>query len=211
MDQFTGRDVRCVRGMRPVFSGVSFALASGEALILRGPNGSGKSSLLRLMAGLSRPDAGTIEWNGAAIRNDPEAHAARLAYLGHSDAVKPGLSIAANARLWTRLRGGTDDMADAALARFGLAQRGPLPARLLSAGQRKRLALARTTAAPGALWLLDEPGAALDADGVAALLDSIARHRDAGGMVVASAHGEIAIPGAAALDLAAFAAAEQAA
>ena len=206
MDQFTGQGVRCVRGLRAVFAGVSFALASGGALILRGPNGSGKSSLLRLMAGLGRPDAGSIQWNGAPIGADPESHAARIAYLGHSDAVKPTLSIAANARLWTRLRGGTDKMADASLAKVGLQQRATLPARLLSAGQRKRLALARTIAAPAALWLLDEPATALDGDGIAALLAAIAGHRAGGGMVVVSAHGEIALPEAATLDLAAFAA-----
>ena len=206
MDQFTGQGVRCVRGLRAVFAGVSFALASGGALILRGPNGCGKSSLLRLMAGLGRPDAGTIQWNGAAIGADPESHAARIAYLGHSDAVKPTLSAAANVRLWTRLRGGTDDMADAALAGVGLQQRGALPARLLSAGQKKRLALARTIAAPAALWLLDEPASALDSDGITALLAAIARHRSAGGMAVVSAHGEMALPDAATLDLAAFAA-----
>ena len=206
MDQFSGQGVRCVRGLRAVFAGVSFALASGGALILRGPNGSGKSSLLRLMAGLGRPDAGSVQWNGSAIGEDPEAHAARTAYLGHSDAVKPTLSIAANIRLWCRLRGGTDAMADAALAKVGLQQRAALPARLLSAGQRKRLALARTIAAPAALWLLDEPVTALDSDGIAALLAAIARHRASGGMVVVSAHGEIALPDAATLDLAAFAA-----
>ena len=136
MDQFSGQGVRCVRGLRPVFAGVSFALASGGALILRGPNGSGKSSLLRLMAGLGRPDAGSIQWNGTPIGADPESHAARIAYLGHGDAVKPALSAAANVRLWTRLRGGTDAMADSALACVGLELRGTLPARLLSAGQR---------------------------------------------------------------------------
>jgi len=201
MDEFSGEGVRCVRGMRGVFAGVGFRLTTGGALILRGPNGSGKSSLLRLMAGLNRPAAGTIAWNRAPIGDDAEAHAARIAYLGHSDAVKPALSIAANARLWVRLRGGTADMADAALARFGLERLSPLPARLLSAGQKKRLALARTVAVPAALWLLDEPAAALDADGIGTLQGAIARHREQGGMVVASAHGELAIPDAATLDL----------
>jgi heme exporter protein A len=206
MDQFSGHGVRCVRGLRAVFAGVSFALTSGGALILRGPNGSGKSSLLRLMAGLGRPEAGTIQWNGAAIGADPESHAARISYLGHSDAVKPILSVAANVRLWTGLRGGTDKMADAALTILGLLQRGALPARLLSAGQKKRLALARTIATPAALWLLDEPATALDSEAIAVLLAAIARHRDAGGMVVVCTHGEIALPEAATLDLAAFAA-----
>jgi heme exporter protein A len=158
------------------------------------------------MAGLGRPDSGSIQWNGAAIGADPESHAARIAYLGHSDAVKPALSVAANVRLWTALRGGTDQMADTALASVGLQQRNALPARLLSAGQKKRLALARTIAAPAAIWLLDEPAAALDGDGIASLLAAIARHRGAGGMVVVSAHGEIALPDAATLDLAGFAA-----
>lgn len=205
MDEFSGDGVRCVRGMRGVFAGVGFRLTAGGALILRGPNGSGKSSLLRLMAGLSRPNAGSIAWNRTPIGRDPEAHAARIAYLGHSDAVKPALSIAANARLWVRLRGGPADMADAALARFGLEHLSPLPARLLSAGQKKRLALARTVAVPAPVWLLDEPATALDTDGVAALLGAIARHREHGGMLVASAHGELAIPDATSLDLSSFA------
>lgn len=207
MDELAARSVACIRGAHAVFAGVGFALRSGGALVLTGPNGSGKSSLLRLIAGLGRVAGGTITWNGAAINAEPEQHAARIAYLGHNDAVKPALTVAANARLWTRLRGGTDAMADAALDRFGIAPLGVLPARLLSAGQRKRLALARATAVPTAVWLLDEPAAALDAKGVAALGTAIAGHRGSGGMVILSAHGDMALPDATTLDMAAFAAA----
>ncbi len=150
MDEFSGNGVRCVRGAHQVFAGVAFTLAGGGALLLSGPNGSGKSSLLRLMAGLGRPHQGSIAWNGASIGDDPEAHAARIAYLGHNDAIKPALTVAANVRHWARLRGGDAAMADAALARFGMARLAPVPARLLSAGQKKRVALARTVAMPAA-------------------------------------------------------------
>jgi heme exporter protein A len=190
---FAGESLRCVRGARIVFEGLSFALERGAALLLTGPNGSGKSSLLRLMAGLARPDGGTISWNGAAIRDDPELHAQRVGYVGHLDAVKPALTVRENLAQW----GGAN--VDAALERFALFP--TLPARLLSAGQKRRLALARLLAAPRDLWLLDEPTIALDRDSVATLLGEIARHRDAGGICVVSTNVELALPGANILEM----------
>jgi heme exporter protein A len=203
---FTGENLRCVRGARAVFEGLGFALAPGAALVLTGPNGSGKSSLLRLMAGLSRPDAGSLSWQGASIAADPEAHHARLHYLGHLDAVKPALGVRENLALWAGLRGAGDAAIDGALERFGLAALARLPARLLSAGQRRRLALARLLAAPAALWLLDEPTVALDRESVATLLREVAEHRASGGLCVVSTNVELAIPEAATLDLPRFAA-----
>ncbi|MCH6588539.1 MAG: ATP-binding cassette domain-containing protein [Proteobacteria bacterium] len=105
MSLFEGRDLLCVRGERRVFEGLSFALAAGGLLVLTGPNGSGKSSLLRIMAGLLRPAAGALLWDGAPVRDDPDAHAARLQYLGHLDAVKPVLSAAENLTFWAGLHG----------------------------------------------------------------------------------------------------------
>jgi heme exporter protein A len=190
---FQGDSLRCVRGARIVFEGLSFALARGAALVLIGPNGSGKSSLLRLMAGLTRPESGTISWDGAAIRDDPEQHAQRVGYVGHLDAVKPALTVRENLAQW----GGAN--IDAALECFALFP--TLPARLLSAGQKRRLALARLLAAPRELWLLDEPTIALDRDSVATLMDEIARHREAGGICVISTHVELGLPAAATLEL----------
>ncbi len=199
MSRFAGHDLVCVRGERSVFAGVEFAVASGQALLLRGPNGSGKSSLLRLMSGLLAPAAGRLAWDGAPIDADPEAHRRRLHYLGHQDAVKPVLSVAENLVGWARLRGVTDAAAvDGALDRFALGPLADLPARLLSAGQRRRLALARLVAVPVALWLLDEPATALDDDSAGRLVETIAAHRRAGGLVVLSSHGD---PGFAAAEL----------
>ena len=213
---FEGENLRCRRGGRVVFDGFRFALAPGAALLLVGPNGSGKSSLLRLMAGLARPERGALTWDGMPIADNPEAHAARLHYVGHLDAVKPALTVRRNLALWEGLRetrhpsstGDDPDPVDGALERFGLFGLAALPARLLSAGQRRRLALARLLAAPAPLWLLDEPSVALDRDSVAALLAAIAAHRAAGGICVAATNVDLAIPGAESLDLTRFAAAD---
>jgi heme exporter protein A len=196
---FRGEDLRCVRGGRVVFEGLSFALAPGAAVLLTGPNGSGKSSLLRLMAGLTRPDHGTVTWDDESIRTEPEAHAARLAYIGHLDAVKPALSVRENLEQW----GG--DAIDAAIDCFGLDPR--LPARLLSAGQKRRLALARLVARPAPLWLLDEPTVALDRESVATLLTVIAAHRANGGLCAISTNVDLALSDASAVDLMRFQAA----
>jgi len=194
---FSGQDLRCVRGGRVVFEALSFTLVPGAALLLTGPNGSGKSSLLRLMAGLARPDHGAIAWDGAPIRDDPEAHATRLSYVGHLDAVKPSLTVRENLAQW----GGT--AVDAAIERFGLSA--ALPARLLSAGQKRRCALARLIARPAALWLLDEPTVSLDRDSVANLMTVIAHHRAEGGMCAVSTNVELVLPGAETLDIPRFA------
>jgi len=192
-----------------VFAGLEFDVGPGEALMLVGPNGSGKSSLLRLMAGLGRPDAGAITWDGKPVADDPEAHAARLHYVGHLDAVKPALTVAENLSLWAGLRGaGTDGVAKG-LGRFGLDALSEAPGQLLSAGQRRRLALARIVAAPAPLWLLDEPTVALDRDAVAALAAAIAAHRGGGGVAVVSTNVDFDLPGARTLAVDAFAAAPE--
>ena len=197
---FAGRDLACWRGGRLVFRGLSFALEPGDALILSGPNGSGKSSLLRLMAALLAPFRGSLLWDGARIADDPAAHRARLHLVGHQDAVKPVLTVAETIAFWGGLRGG--DNAPAALEHFGLAALGATPCRLLSAGQKKRLSLARLLASAAPLWLLDEPTTGLDAPSAAALAAAIAGHRAAGGIVVAATHVPLALDGARALSLA---------
>jgi heme exporter protein A len=205
MARFEGENLDCVRGERLVFAGLSFGLAPGGALVLEGRNGSGKTSLLRLMAGLARPAAGRVGWDGGDIRTDPEAHRARTRYIGHLDAVKPQLTVSENVAFWAAMHGGGGNDPEGGLAAFGLQALGDTPARFLSAGQRRRLALARLVAAPAPLWLLDEPTIALDREAVDSLLAAIARHRATGGMAAIATNVDIAVPGAETLALAAFA------
>ncbi len=212
MTAFLGKDLSCVRGERTVFAGLGFAVEAGEALVLLGPNGSGKSSLLRVMAGLARPSGGALLWDEASIFADKEAHRARVHYVGHADAVKPALTVLENIRFWATLlaRGGRGcagvarSRAEQALADLGIAHLADVPGRFLSAGQRRRVSLARIVAVPKPLWLLDEPRTALDADAVRRLDRIIAAHRSRGGIVVMSLHGGERPEGAVSLDLAAF-------
>jgi heme exporter protein A len=203
-DCLSGEDLSCIRGERLVFARLAFRLEAGGALVLRGANGSGKSSLLRLIAGLGRPTTGAIAWNGADIARDRAAHRARIAYAGHADAIKPALTVEENFRFWAGLRGGDPDPV-AALARLGLDRHARIPGRFLSSGERRRLALATLAASGAAVWLLDEPTVGLDATSLVALETLLAEHRQAGGMVVLSTHVDLALGGAAALDLGAFA------
>lgn len=198
----TGEALDCVRGERLVFAGLDFRLAPGGLVLLHGPNGSGKSSLLRLVAGLLKPAAGRLAWDGRDAAGDPEAHRARLAYVGHLDALKPGLTVRDNLVFWSRFAGAGAAAVPAALARLGLAELAELPARLLSAGQRRRLNLARLLTAPATLWLLDEPTTALDRDGVAAFAALVAEHRARGGMVMAATHVDLGLADARVIDLA---------
>ena len=190
----------CIRGERPVFSGVSFRLERGSALALVGPNGAGKSSLLRILAGFLKPAGGTLEWDGAPVDEDWGAHRGRLHYVGHLDAVKPTLTAAENLDGWARFRGAARAAPDA-LAALGIADLADVPGRYLSAGQKRRLALARVLATPAPLWLLDEPTVTLDADAAARVDAMIAAHRAGGGMAIVATHGEIALDGARRLDL----------
>lgn len=211
MAQFSGEQLRCVRGDRTVFDGLDFAVGPGGALLLTGANGSGKSSLLRLMAGLARPDAGRLCWDDSDIADDPGCHAARLCYVGHLDALKPVLTVGENLAQWARLHDGrVPDAATLAnaLARFDLAPLADIPVRMLSAGQRRRLALARLTVSNTMLWLLDEPTVALDAASVSRLMQAIADHRAGGGIAVISTNVTFDAPRAEPLDLPRFAAGE---
>jgi len=204
MEAFRGHDVTCMRGDRQVFSDVSFAVESGGALVLTGPNGAGKSSLLRLMAGLGRPAEGHITWDNVGIDEGDEDHGARLAYLGHADAVKPHLTVAENLAFWVAVRhGGTAsaDVVDKALAALAIDHLATVPGRYLSAGQRRRVNLARVVAVNPRLWLLDEPTTALDRDAVACLEDALATARANGAMVVLSTHGDLALGDARTLEL----------
>jgi heme exporter protein A len=205
MSHFSGHDLVCVRGERRVFAGLDFSVGDGGALVLVGANGSGKSSLLRLMAGLLPPAIGYLAWDGVAAEDDPEGHRARVHYVGHHDAVKPVLSVSENLEFWSGLRSAKSATSvEEALAAFGIQRLAGIPGRFLSAGQKRRVNLARILAAPAELWLLDEPTTALDKATIAALEDVIARHRADGGMVVVATHSEMNLPGAETLDLGRF-------
>lgn len=197
-----GTALSCIRGERLVFENLSFSLNAGSSLRLTGPNGSGKTTLLRLLAGLSRPEAGTVAWVGTDISHDMDAHRRRTAWLGHGDAVKPWMTVAENVRFWTGLRGRPDGAADTALERVALGGLADLPAQILSAGQRRRLALARVFASGTDLWLLDEPTVGLDTPSRGGLESALADHCAAGGLAIVATHQPVALPGETALDLA---------
>jgi heme exporter protein A len=211
MTLFEGRDLLCVRGERRVFAGLDFAIAPGGLLVLTGPNGSGKSSLLRLMAGLLRPARGALYWDGAPVADDSEAQTARLHYLGHLDAVKPVLTVSENLAFWAALQGGAAAEVERALAAFDLTALAEVPGGMLSAGQRRRVALARLLVAPAEVWLLDEPTVGLDTASLARLSAVIAEHRLAGGRTIAATHAPLNAKDAEILDLGAFAVAPGAA
>jgi heme exporter protein A len=201
--EFTGTDLACVRGERRVFENLSFSVRGGEALLLTGPNGSGKSSLLRLMAGLLRPEAGRLAWGSDAVSDDPDAHRARVHYVGHLDAMKPTLTVGENIAFYAALRGSRADAATVAQAldRFDLEPLAATLARFLSQGQRRRAALARLLAVPAPLWLLDEPTLALDDASLARLRAVLSEHLANGGHLVAATHAPIALETAQRLEL----------
>jgi heme exporter protein A len=203
--ELVGENLACRRGERVVFAGLDCRLPTGGALVLTGANGSGKSSLLRLLATLLTPAIGRLLWDGDPVSRDPTRYRAALHYVGHLDATKPALTVREMLGFWVAMRGIERGALDRALDTFGLAACGDWPCRWLSAGQRKRLALARLVAAPAPIWLLDEPNAALDNDGEARLEIAIAEHRAAGGRVAVATHQSLAIPGAVSIALDDFA------
>src|SRR5262245_29536938 len=179
----------CSRGGREVFRNVSFRVPAGEALIVTGRNGAGKSSLLRMIAGLVRVAAGRLSLNGGKT-DTPIAEQAH--YLGHQDAMKTSLTVAENLCFWTQFLGSRSDLS-LALELLDLAPLADLPAVYLSAGQRRRLSVARIVAVPRPLWLLDEPTSALDAPSQTRLSEIMRGHLAGGGIIVAAAHGTIGL------------------
>jgi heme exporter protein A len=178
-------DLACIRGGREVFEKLHFSVQAGEMVAITGPNGAGKSSLLRLIAGLLRPSRGQLILDGAdaELSIGEQAH-----YIGHQDAIKPSLTVGENLTFWNNALDGTREVA-LALAGVGLAALAHLPALYLSAGQRRRLSLARLLAIARPIWLLDEPGSVLDAGGQAMLIEIMRTHLDGGGIVLAASHG----------------------
>ena len=185
--QLLGTGLGCVRGGRKVFEGLDFSVSSGEILAVTGPNGSGKSSLLRLIAGLIARDAGALVLEGGS---GELALAEQLHFLGHRDAVKPSLTVSENIAFWSAFLGGESGSAgpQAALEAVGLVGLGGLPAAFLSAGQRRRLSIARLVAVKRPIWLLDEPTNALDEKSRATVAALMAEHLRAGGLIMAATH-----------------------
>jgi heme exporter protein A len=186
-------DVAVFRGERLVFRDLSLTVPAGGALVLAGPNGSGKSTLLRLLAGLVRPAAGRLLWDGEDALADIAGHGRRVAYLGHQDAVKPGLTVMENLRFAAAVSGRP---VLAALQAVALQDLADLPARMLSAGQKRRLALSRLVLSAAPVWLLDEPTLGLDTASIERFGSLLATHRAAGGMVVAATHVPLPLPDA---------------
>jgi heme exporter protein A len=191
-----GHELTCIRGGREVFTGLGFEVAAGAALVVTGRNGAGKSSLLRMIAGLVRVAAGrlALEDGTAELTIAEQAH-----YLGHQDALKPSLTVLENLHFWARYLGAPENGEREALATVGLEMLAALPAAYLSAGQRRRLSLARLVAVRRPIWLLDEPTSALDVAGQARLAELMRAHLAGGGLIVAATHGPIGLEGAAEL------------
>lgn len=192
-----GRDLGCVRGARALFSHLNFTLRDGELLQVQGANGSGKTSLLRMLCGLTPAAHGEICWGGAEIGELGETFREDLLYLGHHNAIQESLTARENLQASAALAGvGLDDgEAGAALCRIGLRGREDLPARFLSQGQKRRVALARLMWSQAPLWVLDEPFVALDAAALALLAETVSGHLNGGGLLVFTSHQEVAITG----------------
>jgi heme exporter protein A len=184
-------DLGSTRGGRSLFQGLSFAMAAGEALMVVGPNGSGKTTLLRLIAGLLPPTAGRI-----VLADSEEPVSEAVHFVGYQDALKGALTLGENLAFYKSLFGGGGDAIDDALRRMGIGTLAMLPAEVLSAGQRRRAALARLLVSHRLIWLLDEPANALDADGQTLLARLMQDHRGGGGIVIAATHAHLDLPGA---------------
>jgi len=184
-------DLTLERGGRPIFSHLSFSLEGGQALAITGANGAGKSTLLRALAGLLRPLSGSI----ALTPQEEASRVEHIHYVGHVDALKNMLTLSENLTFWSGMlsAGKTGTTLETALATFGLKHVADLPATYLSAGQRRRAALARLLLAPRPLWLLDEPLTALDMASQGLLRDIMQIHLRNGGLIVAATHAPLGI------------------
>ena len=191
-------DLACARGERLLFYNMNFAVQPGEILLVRGGNGRGKTSLLRLLTGLSKPMAGEVCWRGVPIGQCGERYRMEMAYVGHLNGIKDDLTPLENLRVGAGLAGRDLDepTAQRTLERLGLGRCLDLPARVLSFGQRRRVALAGLLTAGALLWILDEPLTGLDVHGVALIEALLHEHTERGGLVVMTTHQPLSLPGA---------------
>jgi heme exporter protein A len=189
ISSLTAEKLACARGDRRLFDGLSFHVRAGQALAVEGANGAGKTSLLRLIAGFLAPAAGRILVKTADGESDDAEERGRLVgWLGHLDGLKPQMTVLEQLTFYARLHAVRDVDLPSVLAQVGLARQADLPCRYLSAGQRRRLALARLLVSRRPLWLLDEPFAALDTSGQALVAQLMARHCGEGGIIIAATH-----------------------
>ncbi len=190
-------DLECVRGDHLLFTGLNFSVNKGELLHVKGANGSGKTSLLRMVCGLAQPESGSINWTGTKISKLGEEFRAELTYIGHLNGVKDELTVLENLNISTMLSGVSHSEAALvdALEKMGLGERIDLPAKVLSQGQRRRVALARLLLSKTGLWVLDEPYTALDIAVIGVLQQVIAQHLQRGGMALLTTHQNVDIEG----------------
>ncbi len=190
-------DLACARGDHRLFSGLSFTLSAGELMQVEGPNGSGTTSLLRTLCGFLMPEAGKVRWRGRDIRDLGEDYFAELVYLGHHNAIKDELNALENLQINAGLAGAATDEKRAmnALRRMGLRKKELLPVKVLSQGQRRRVALALLLVSDAPLWILDEPLAALDVGAVDLMQELIGEHLAQGGMVMFTTHQPLQVAG----------------
>jgi heme exporter protein A len=187
----------CVRGERRLFAQLDLAVDAGEWLHVRGENGAGKTSLLRLLAGLSHPAEGEIHWRGQSIHDSESDYRHNRLFFGHHGALKEDLTALENLSFAAAMDGAElpESQALAALVRFGLKGRQELPVRVLSAGQKRRVMLARLATREAKLWVLDEPFTALDVKAVELLTTLVGEHLALGGMAVITSHQAVPLPG----------------
>lgn len=202
-DMLQGINLACVRGDRELFKDINFLLESGGLMQVRGPNGSGKTSLLRMLCGLSHPAAGDILWEDQNIRALDSDFFAAVTYIGHLSGTKDDLTVLENLQISSALAGMeiSTEQANDALHYIGLKGREALPVKVLSQGQRRRVALARLLVCKTSLWILDEPLVALDVMAVKLVRGVLEEHLQQGGMVVMTTHQEIDISAASIMEL----------
>lgn len=189
-NSLTGQNLTCTRGGRTVFTALSFSVQAGEAITITGRNGAGKSTLLRLVCGLLRPETGSIRFSGASEEKGlPEL----CHYAGHADALKPAMTVLENLSFWQNFRSDPADDPFDALDRLGISHLADLPAAYLSAGQKRRVALARLFVTRRPVWLLDEPTSALDVKTQALFAMEMERHLDGGGLILAATHADLGL------------------
>ena len=191
--QLTADELTLFRGDRCLFKGLSFALSSGELLLLKGRNGCGKTSLLRAIAGLLELESGTVYWNEVAVTKEPQIFQNSLVWMAHQPGFKDDLTLLENLHYEASLRPQSNQDFDDVLKRLGVNRLKRLPMRSLSAGQRRRVALARMLLADAQLWIMDEPVTNLDSEGRALAMELVGEHLAADGMVIMAAHQSVDI------------------